>query len=160
SLSPGATYNKQTPFIVPEPQAGTHTFQVACIDQQGNTALSPTVTMVFGPPPVCTLSAAVDSADWSKVFMHATASSQNSTIQSITYNVDNSPNAAVAMRANHETDSLSAGVHTFSLRCVDGLSQATNSNTVTLSLQAPAPMEVVFHESEYNNDSQHSNIVT
>jgi hypothetical protein len=159
TIAPGGTYTKQIWFVVPEPKAGLHTFQVECIDQQGNIAFSRTVAMVFGPPPVCQLSAAVDSGDWSRVFMIATASSLNSTIQSIIYSVDGTANPVVASRANHETDSLSPGPHMFSLRCTDALNQSTDSNVVTLNLAPPQPMERVFHESEGNNLSTQSNVV-
>lgn len=145
TTAPGATFSKTINTTLQAP--GSHTFTAQCIDHQGNNIPSFPVTLAFGPPPSCALTAAVDPANWARVIMSSTASSPYLTLDQVRYDVDGANfvgdmglarGPGVVYQGSRTTGVLTAGTHNFQERCIDSLGQTTTSNIVSKTLSAPA----------------------
>ncbi len=126
--------------------AGTHAFRVECTDQQSNTAASNTLSIVVGPPPVCSVnSAGSDATIPTRINMSVTAKSPTATLKSVFYEVNGvvvgsevnlNLGPGVVFQKTRQAN-LSAGTYQVRARCQDSLGQETLSNVVTVNHQPP-----------------------
>jgi hypothetical protein len=134
--------------------AGPHTLALETTDTLDNktTVTLPPFIRGYDPPSLCTLEAAVDSVDWSRVQMTPRASDTGSSIWIVNYLIDgqywdSDVRIIVAPGATYvntrKTPALLAGQRTFQVKCWDAQNNQSESAVLSLTLLPPCNSRVV-----------------